>query len=106
MVAIPRAPGDLEASGKRLWRELHTSYELDPGDLALVHEACRTLDELDRLAGALREMPPVVEGSSGQPRSHPVHDEVRKHRALLADLVTQLAPQEDPPRRRRRRSGS
>ena len=45
--------GYLRDSGKKLWREIKSAYELDPvGDILLM-EACRMKDRLDRLAGAL-----------------------------------------------------
>ena len=49
----------------------------------MLEQACRTADELDRLERAVRALPSlVVEGSTGQPRSHPLLAEVRAHRLL------------------------
>ena len=49
----PLQDGYLRDSGKKLWREIKSAYELDPvGDIILM-EACRMKDRLDRLAGAL-----------------------------------------------------
>lgn len=49
----PLQDGYLRDSGKKLWREIKSAYELDPvGDILLM-EACRMKDRLDRLAGAL-----------------------------------------------------
>jgi hypothetical protein len=57
----------------------------------MLEEACRTLDELDRLEKALRALPDlVVTGSMGQPRTHPLLGEVREHRRLLERLTTAL----------------
>lgn len=49
----PLQDGYLRDSGKKLWRDIKSAYELDPvGDILLM-EACRMKDRLDRLAGAL-----------------------------------------------------
>lgn len=49
----PLQDGYLGDSGKKLWRDIKSAYELDPvGDILLM-EACRMKDRLDRLAGAL-----------------------------------------------------
>lgn len=49
----PLQDGYLRDSGKKLWRDIKSAYELDPvGDIILM-EACRMKDRLDRLAGAL-----------------------------------------------------
>lgn len=49
----PLQDGYLRDSGKKLWCDIKSAYELDPvGDILLM-EACRMKDRLDRLAGAL-----------------------------------------------------
>ena len=49
----PLQDGYLRDSGKKLWLDIKSAYELDPvGDIILM-EACRMKDRLDRLAGAL-----------------------------------------------------
>jgi hypothetical protein len=65
---------------------------LTPGERALLVEACRTADELGRLEKAVRALPELtVEGSTGQPRAHPLFAEVRAHRQLLERLTSALA---------------
>jgi hypothetical protein len=65
---------------------------LNPGELAVLEQACRTADELDRLDKAVRALPDlVVSGSMGQPRMHPLLNEARGHRLLLERLVGALA---------------
>jgi hypothetical protein len=64
---------------------------LTPAELANLAEACRTADELDRLEKAVRALPDlVVPGSTGQPKVHPLLEEVRRHRLLLERLTTAL----------------
>jgi hypothetical protein len=66
-------------------------YVLTPAELAMLGEACRTADEVDRLERAVRALPElVVSGSTGQPKAHPLLAEVRAHRQLLERLTSAL----------------
>ncbi len=46
-------PDTLGVRGARLWRELTSWHEFGPAHLAIVEEACRLADRLDRLHGLL-----------------------------------------------------
>lgn len=74
-----------------MWREVTSGYVLDPAELALLAALCRTVDELDRLTAAMKDAEPVVEGSTGQPKSHPLLGEIRLHRKLAESLSAALA---------------
>jgi hypothetical protein len=85
-------PAELEASGKQLWDSVVGPYVLTPAELSVLAEAARTADELDRLERAVRALPDLmVAGSTGQPRPHPLLEEVRRHRQLLERLCVSLA---------------
>ena len=86
-----RPPSDLQAPGRRFWRDVLAAYELNEAELRLLAEASRTVDELERLRAALAGASPVVPGSTGQDRPHPLYDEVRRHREILMRLVAGLA---------------
>jgi hypothetical protein len=92
-----RPPSGLKAPGKRLWSAVAGLYVLTPAELANLAEACRTCDELDRLERAVRALPDLTTtGSTGQPRAHPLLEEVRRHRLLLERLTGALnLPDED-----------
>jgi hypothetical protein len=92
-----RPPAGLKAPGKRLWFAVAGLYVLTPAELANLAEACRTCEELDRLEKAVRQLPDLtVAGSTGQPRAHPLLEEVRRHRLLLERLTGALnLPDED-----------
>ena len=45
----PIAPTGLQKRGRRLWREVIGQASLDPGQVVLLEEACRTVDRLDKL---------------------------------------------------------
>jgi hypothetical protein len=93
MTAKPRttAPSDLKARGRALWGNVTGKYVLDPAETALLHELCRTADELDALTAAMADQSPVVEGSQGQPPAHPLLAEIRQHRKLAETQAISLA---------------
>lgn len=72
-------------------------YVLTAAELAMLEQACRTSDELDRLERAVRQLTELtVRGSTGQTKAHPLLEEVRRHRVLLERLTGALClPNED-----------
>lgn len=88
---VPGPPDDLEESGRALWTEIHSGWELGPHESRLLLEACRLADELDMIRQAIREGPATVEGSKGQPRPSPLWEEARRHREQLSRLITALS---------------
>jgi hypothetical protein len=92
-----RPPAGLKAPGKRLWSAVAGLYVLTPAEVEMLGQACRTADELDRLERAVRALPDLTTtGSTGQPRAHPLLEEVRRHRLLLERLTGALnLPDED-----------
>ena len=96
-MSAQRPPSGLKTSGKRLWVAVAESFVLNPGELAMLEQACRTADELDRLERAVRALPELTTaGSTGQVKPHPLLAEVRAHRLLLERLTGSLnLPDED-----------
>src|SRR6187200_232259 len=92
-----RPPAGLKASGKRLWLSVIGKYVLTAAEVEMLGQACRTADELDRLERAVRQLSDLtVAGSTGQPKAHPLLEEVRRHRVLLERLAGALnLPDED-----------
>jgi hypothetical protein len=92
-----KPPTGLKASGKRLWLSVADRYVLTAAELEMLSQACRTADELDRLERAVRQLTELtVHGSTGQPKAHPLLEEVRRHRVLLERLTSALClPNED-----------
>ena len=64
----PRKPADLGTAGRRLWSAVVDDYELSPDELAALREACRCVDELERLRTAVQQAPLTTLGSAGQQR--------------------------------------
>ena len=89
-VSKPRAPSGLGARGRRFWREVTSTYELQVDERELLVECCFMLDDLDALRDAVEADGRTVEGSQGQTRQHPALTELRQTRLALGRLVAQL----------------
>jgi hypothetical protein len=86
----PRAPVRLGPRGRRLWHEVTEPYELSIAELEVLTLAARCLDRIQTLEDALKDAPPTVRGSKGQPRPHPLAAELRSEVLLGAKLLAQL----------------
>jgi hypothetical protein len=98
-----RTPAGLGPSGRALWRQVHAAYGLNPAETLMLTELCRVADRLDRIEHELAGAPLIVEGSTGQPRSHPLLGEQRAQMRLAESLARSLAlpmPGESVGRRR------
>lgn len=82
-----RAPGSLGPDGKAFWRQVTSTYELSPSELAMLGRACRTLDTLSRLDAVLLEDDLVVTGSVGQLKAHPALAAAADQQRLLDQLM-------------------
>jgi phage terminase small subunit len=96
-----RPPRGMGARGRALWREVVTRYELTPSDIQVLRELCCATDELSKLTAAMAHAPMMVAGSRGQPRPHPLLQEVRAHRENMARLAKLLALPDEPGKRAR-----
>jgi hypothetical protein len=86
---IPNAPSGTGPGGRRLWRDVLGSYELDEHEMALLVEATRTVDDLDGLAAIVKAEGRIVTSKAG-PRAHPALVEARQLRIALARLLAAL----------------
>jgi hypothetical protein len=87
----PKAPSGLDPAGKALWAAILGRYELSPGELALLGQACRVADVLERLDGELRAAELTVEGSTGQLRPHPLLAATAEQRKVFDTLLRSMA---------------
>lgn len=96
---IPSAPPGLGDRGRRFWRSTLADFELSDAEREILAEACRTLDDLDRLADVVAEHGTMVTGSQGQPVLNPALTEARGQRLALHRLVAalQLPDADDAP---------
>lgn len=72
-----------------MWRSVVGDYDLDEHELALLREAARTVDDLDRLAELVERDGMMVATKAG-PRMHPGVVEARQLRIALARLLAAL----------------
>jgi pyruvate/2-oxoglutarate dehydrogenase complex dihydrolipoamide acyltransferase (E2) component len=89
-LAPPDAPAGLGEAGRAFWLAVRREWKLRADEDVLLLAACRTLDELAPLERALADASPVVAGSRGQVRPHPLIAEVRAHRLALRQLLAAL----------------
>jgi len=87
----PRAPKGLQTRGRTFWDSTLEQFELSDAELAVLLEACRTMDDLDRLAGVVAESGAMSVGSQGQPVVNPALTEARGQRTVLHRLLAALA---------------
>ena len=83
-------PSGLGWPGKRLWKQITTTYVLRQDELFLLEQAARVADVLALLEDAMQGADLIVTGSMGQQREHPLLSEARQQRSLLSRLVAQL----------------
>lgn len=89
-MTTPAPPRVLGREGRAFWRLVHSLYDdLAPAELALLEQACRSLDVIAVLdAAAAAE--PLTTGSKGQTIVHPATTEARLQRRELARILDQL----------------
>ncbi len=85
----PPVPPGSDASGRRLWREVVGEYVLEEHELALLREAVRAVDQLDKLDAIVRKDGLVVHTKAG-PRIHAGAVEARQLRLVLARVLAAL----------------
>jgi hypothetical protein len=76
--------------GRRLWRAVRESWDLDPVETATLTLACHKLDLVERIRVALDAADIVVEGSRGQQRVHPLANGLALQEDQLRLLFGQL----------------
>lgn len=91
MTSTTRTPPGLGTRGRKLWRAITGEFELPEHEAGLLLEACRTSDDLDRLAAVVAAEGVVVDG-----KPHPALVEARQLRIVLSRLVASLRVPDDP----------
>jgi hypothetical protein len=89
-MTLPKAPEGAGEHGSALWAEVVESWELDEHELALLREAVRTVDMLDRLHALVEAEGPVVDGGKAGRKVHPALVEARQLKIALARLLAAL----------------
>lgn len=84
-----RAPKELKAGGKRLWNRVLRDFELADHEESVLHQACRTVDILDRLQVLISDGELLMTSSQGA-RMHPAVVEFRQQTLTLAKCMASL----------------
>lgn len=92
----PKRPSKLRARARRLWDDVTGTYQLRPDELAILADACRELDVIDKLERDLDGADSMVTGSMGQPVVNPLLAEIRQHRSCAQRLLNSLKLPDDP----------
>lgn len=85
-----RTPEVLGAAGARLWEETLATYEMAEHELAILQEACYTLDLVQTMRRRVKKDGVVSSGSMGQDVVHPLIGEMRQQRGLFSQLMNGL----------------
>jgi hypothetical protein len=86
---LPATPRGTGVNGAKLWRDVLGKYELEEHELALLREAVRTVDLLDKLHAITSREGLMVAGPHGS-KPHPAVVEARQARIALARLTAAL----------------
>ncbi|WP_406711000.1 hypothetical protein QEV68_10570 [Trueperella pyogenes] len=85
-----RTPETLGADGRRLWEETLAHYELAEHELAVLQEACYTVDLLQTMRRRVKKDGVMSTGSMRQAVVHPLISEMRQQRGLFSQLMSAL----------------
>ena len=88
----PQPPITLDATGKSLWGDITSVYDLRADELATLEDACALSDMISALEKAWIEdgKPLTTKGSMGQQVTHPLISEIRTHRMARVSLLKSL----------------
>lgn len=85
-----KAPAGLERAGRELWSSVLDEYELDVHEELLLLQACRCVDQLDRLAAEAAAGDVTVTNFKGDQVAHPAIVESRQQSLTLTRLLASL----------------
>jgi hypothetical protein len=98
---VRRAPSGLGRAGRALWSDVVADFELSSHEEALLLQAARTADAIDRLEAVVAAEGDVLDVPPTPKRVHPALVEARQQRIALARLVACLAIPADDEKPRR-----
>lgn len=93
----PRLPRGLgrDTRGGRLWRDVTAEYDLRADELVVLEMAARQTNLSERFAAEIEKKPLIVRGSKGQDAPHPLLQELRASRHVVAQMLRQLQLPDD-----------
>lgn len=88
--ARPRMPAGLGTAGRKLWRSVTGTYDLEPHEAEILALACHQADVAEQLAAQAEADGLIVAGASGQRRHHPALTEARLSSVAAARIIASL----------------
>jgi P27 family predicted phage terminase small subunit len=82
--STPRAPGDLDAAGRAVWRSVWRLDRVEPSDRVTVERLCRLEDEAARLRAFLADEGLVLKRPLSSARGDVIGEETYPHPAIPA----------------------
>ncbi len=98
----PAAPKGTGPSGRRLWADVVTRYELDVHEELMLRQAVWTVDCIDRLQKLVERDGDMYDST----RTHPALAEIARHEAMYLRLVASLRLPDEVDERPQRRGGA
>ncbi len=100
---LPAPPKGMTPRSRRLWVSVVGDFDLDESGLALLEEACRSLDRAEEARAIVDSEGSFFSDRWGQPKSHPGLIVERDQRGLFSRLLRELgldpsAVESRPPR--------
>jgi phage terminase small subunit len=93
----PKPPTGLSRPARRLWRDVVQAFELEPWQLVLLEQACRSLTRIGQAEAAIRADGLYVTDRFGQKREHPACETERSNRRLFKVYMRELQLGEPAP---------
>jgi hypothetical protein len=88
--SIPPPPKGTGPSGRKLWKSVMDTYDLDTHEELLLVQAVRCVDRLDAMAAELADAPLTTTNRHGEAVSHPLMVESRQQSLVLARLLASM----------------
>jgi P27 family predicted phage terminase small subunit len=93
-----KMPAHLKAAGKKLWKHVSETFELEEHDLVLLESLCQTLDRKNQAENDLRDHGSLTfKNRHDELKPHPAIQIIRDCNILIARMRRELALSEDPP---------
>ena len=91
----PRAPANLGAPGRRFWRRVVESFELEQYHLDICEQCCRALDRAESAREQIEREGMTLVDRFGQPKPHPLLAAERDARSAFRQLYRELGLDDD-----------
>lgn len=89
-MAERRIPARLKTSGRALWKDITSRFELEEHEFLTLKEACRTADRLDELDKEMEGEPLTVVNSKGDETANPRIVEQRQQALTYTRLIASM----------------